>query len=59
VIWPALTLTLSPGRGNYISARVECSMNRRFDPALEQLLPLLGERAGVREIVALSASLQV
>jgi hypothetical protein len=51
VNWPALTLTLSPRRGNRVSVRRKRSLNGDSDPALEQLLPLLGERAGVREVV--------
>ena len=42
--------TLSPGRGHYVSAHGERSWNRGSDPARKQCPPLLGERAGVREV---------
>ena len=50
--WLALTRTLSPGRGNSLLPRREQSLNRGTGPALEKVLPLHGERAGVREVVA-------
>jgi hypothetical protein len=49
----SLTLTLSPRRGNHLVSRREQSPGGGHLPALKELLPLLGERAGVREIVAL------
>jgi hypothetical protein len=48
----ALTLTLSPRRGDHPLPRWEQSPNGGQYPALEKLLPLLGERVGVREDVA-------
>ena len=49
VRWLALTLSLSPGRGDYTSPCWECLPNGPLIPALEKVLPLLG--AGVRENV--------
>jgi len=49
----ALTLTLSPRRGNGAAPRWEKSLNGGPSPTLHEVLPLLGERAGVRENVAL------
>jgi hypothetical protein len=48
----ALTLTLSPRRGNYTWQRWEKSMSAGRFATLERFLPLLGERAGVRENVS-------
>jgi hypothetical protein len=48
----ALTLTLSPRRGNLKWQRWEKLLNGGHFPALEKFLPLLGERAGVRENIA-------
>jgi hypothetical protein len=47
----ALTLTLSPRRGNRPSPRWEKSLSVGPSLTLAFLLPLLGERAGVRENV--------
>ena len=43
----ALTLTLSPRRGNHSSLRFEHSLDAGIDPVLDTALPLLGERVGV------------
>ena len=48
----AITLTLSPRRGNHQWTCREKSLTGGPSPALEKLLPLLGERAGVRESVS-------
>jgi hypothetical protein len=47
----ALTLTLSPRRGNQLRPRQERSPDGGPFAVLEKLLPLLGERVGVRESV--------
>jgi hypothetical protein len=46
-----LTLTLSPRRGNHLVPRQKRSPDGGPFAVLEKLLPLLGERAGVRESV--------
>jgi hypothetical protein len=47
----ALTLTLSPRRGNQLWPRRERSPDGGPFAVFEKLLPLLGERVGVRESV--------
>ena len=44
----ALTLALSPRRGNREFQRWEHSLDVEFRQALENVFPLLGERARVR-----------
>jgi hypothetical protein len=51
----ALTLTLSPRRGNHQWQRWKKSTNGEHSPALENVLPLLGERAGVRANVTFNS----
>src|ERR1700722_7651760 len=50
---PAPPLTLSPRRGNGAAPRWEKSLHSSHCPTLNELLPLLGEGAGVRENIAL------
>ena len=47
----ALTLPLSPRRGKPLLMRGERSLMSDSNPALETLLPLLGERGRVRAVV--------
>ena len=46
--WPALTLTLSPGEREQQRSSLEISNRACFADRLTMILPLLGERAGVR-----------
>jgi hypothetical protein len=46
--WPALTLTLSPGEREQQRSPLEISNRACFADRLTMILPLLGERAGVR-----------
>jgi hypothetical protein len=46
-----LTLTLSSRRGDSMTLHWKKSLHNSPAPWQERLLPLLGERAGVREIV--------
>jgi hypothetical protein len=48
---PALALTLSPGEREQQRLLIEISNHTRFAVRLKTILPLLGERAGVRACV--------
>src|ERR1039458_1171547 len=58
VVWLALTLTLSPRRGNshcpssVLRKIVRPILTHDISTTRRMILPLLGERAGVREVVA-------
>jgi hypothetical protein len=53
VNWLALTNSLPQERELLVAAPGTIA-DQRFNPSAETILPLLGERAGVREVVAFS-----
>jgi hypothetical protein len=56
--WSALTLTLSPGEREQQRLLLEIFNRACFADRLTRILPLLGERAGVRAVVPIHFEFQ-